>query len=333
MKLALVFPGQGSQYVGMGADWYEHYPAARAVFEQADARLGESLSSICFEGPEEALKLTANTQPAILSVSYAVYSAVADELGIRAAAPGSAVACLAGHSLGEYTALVVSGALDFGDAVETVRRRGSLMQQAVPVGTGAMAAVLELGAEEIGQINREVASELNLALEIANYNHPGQIVVSGAAEAVRAATPKYSAAGAKRVVELPVSAPFHCSLMVPAADGLRPSLEAWAWRPAATPVLANLTAQPYPGDPAQYPLLLHAQIFNSVRWTETVQYMAAEGVTHILEIGPGKVLRGLLPRILASGEYTAVKGMNLDKLSQLDEVREFLASPAREAGQ
>ncbi len=329
MRLALVFPGQGSQYVGMGRDWYEQFPAARDVFERADSRLGEKLSNTCFEGPEEELKLTANTQPAILTMSYAVYSAVADELGIRAGA-GSALACLAGHSLGEYTALVAAGALTFEEAVATVRERGRLMQEAVPVGTGAMAAVLELDAATISLINREVASRLDLALEIANFNHPGQIVVSGAAEAVRQATPLYSEAGAKRVVELPVSAPFHCSLMVPAADGLKPTLSGWDWQPVQTPVLANLTAQPYPADPAQYPLLLHAQIFNSVRWTESIQHMAAMGVTHILELGPGKVLRGLLPRILAGGGYEGVRGMNLDKVSQLDEVREFLATASAE---
>jgi [acyl-carrier-protein] S-malonyltransferase len=193
-----------------------------------------------------------------------------------------------------------------------------------------MAAVLELAAAEIARINTEVSAELKLPLETANFNHPGQIVVSGAAAAVESAKPRYLAAGAKRAVDLPVSAPFHSSLMVAAADGLLPTLKGIAWEPAQVPVIANLSAEPYPGDPMQYPLLLHAQIFNSVRWTETVLYMAAHGVTHLLEIGPGKVLRNLTPRILADSGMQ-METMNLDKVSQLDEVRGFL-SALRSAG-
>lgn len=332
MSLALVFPGQGSQYVGMGRDWYEQYPEARAVFDAAEAKLRVELARICFDGPEEELRLTTNTQPAILTMSYAIYRSIAAELGIEAGAEGSVVAMLAGHSLGEYTALVVSGALGFEEALAIVRERGRLMQEAVPVGTGAMSAVLELDAAEISRINHQVAAELNQVLEIANFNHPGQIVVSGSAEAVAQAQPLYSAAGAKRVVPLPVSAPFHCSLMVPAADGLRPLLEAGPWEPVGSTVLANLTAQAYPGDPVNYPLLLHAQIFNSVRWTETVQHMAAAGVTQMLEIGPGKVLRGLLPRIMPPGGEYSLRGCNLDKVEQLDEVRAFLSGSAEVAG-
>lgn len=284
MSLAVVFPGQGSQRVGMGKDWLD-WPEAEEIFVEADEALGFDLSELCFNGPEEQLTLTANLQPALLTVSFAVYKC------IEASLPD--VSCFAGHSLGEYTALCASGALRFSDAVRIVHERGKLMQQAVPAGTGAMAAVIGLGAAEIGAINTEISQALGQPVEIANYNSPEQIVVSGAAAAVEAGLPRYTTAGAKRVVPLNVSAPFHCSLMVPAADALKPTLDAADWQVPREPVIANLTVQPYPDDPAEYPRLLHAQIFNSVRWTDTVQLMAQRGVTHLLEAGPGKVLRML----------------------------------------
>lgn len=284
MSLAVVFPGQGSQRVGMGRDW-EHLPVAGEVFRTADQALGYSISTLCFEGPEEELRLTANQQPAILTASYAAFQEIRGEL--------PPVAFLAGHSLGEYTALVAAGALTFADAVSTVHERGRLMQEAVPPGEGAMAAVLRLATERIEEINQEVSRRLSQELVVANFNSPEQTVVSGHATAVRAAMPLYEQAGAKRVVELPVSAPFHSPLMVPAADGLKPRLNQLEFAPAQIPVVANLTVEHYPADPAQYPLLLHAQIFNPVRWTETVEYLASQGVTHLLEVGPGKVLRML----------------------------------------
>ena len=311
MKLAVVFPGQGSQRVGMGQDWLAQ-PAAADVFAQADAALGFPLSQLCFAGPEDELKLTANQQPALLTVSWAIYNCIREQL--------PQPAYFAGHSLGEYTALVAAGALSFADALATVRLRGQLMQVAVPAGEGAMAAVLGLAADAVAEINRQVSHELNAVLDIANYNSLEQLVVSGAAAAVARALPLYQAAGAKRVVELPVSAPFHSALMVPAADGLKPRLDGLPFRPAQVPVIANLTVQPYPADPLEYPLLLHAQIFNPVRWTETVQYLAASGVTHMLEVGAGKVLRMLAVKITKD-----LKTTNIEYLTELAQLQSWLA--------
>lgn len=315
MKLAIVFPGQGSQAVGMGQDWCRTYAASDATFGLADATLGFSLSEICFGGPEERLKLTEITQPAILAASIAIWEAI----GSRLPAP----AFFAGHSLGEYSALVAARALDFEDAVRLVHERGRLMQSAVPLGEGAMAAVIGLDAERIAEICNSVAAGLNQALEIANFNSFEQVVVSGAAQAVAQALPLFAEAGAKRVVELPVSAPFHSSLMLPAANGLKPALDAAEFSAARVPVVANLTASPYPADPAQYPLLLHAQIFNPVRWTETVQYLAAQGVTHLLEIGPGKVLRMLAVKIAKN-----IKSNSLESVTQLADVFDWLRAGA-----
>jgi len=311
MKLAVVFPGQGSQRVGMGQDWLQQ-PAAREVFAEADSALGFPLSKLCFEGPEEELKLTASQQPALLTVSWALYNCV------RGLLPP--VHYFAGHSLGEYSALVAAGALPFADALTTVRERGRLMQVAVAPGEGAMAAVMGLDAGRIAEINAALQHELNIVIDIANYNNPEQIVVSGAAAAVAQAIPLYQQAGAKRVIELPVSAPFHSALMVPAADGLKPRLQALPFAATQVPVIANLTVQPYPVDPAQYPLLLHAQIFNPVRWTESVQYMAASGVTHMLEVGAGKVLRMLAVKITKD-----IKPTNIEYSNELDQLKAWLA--------
>jgi [acyl-carrier-protein] S-malonyltransferase len=315
MTLAVVFPGQGSQRVGMGQDWLEH-PAAAAVFAQADAVLGFPLSELCFNGPEDELRLTANQQPALLSVSWAIYQTIRELL--------PPVAFFAGHSLGEYSALVAAGALSFDDALLTVRQRGQLMQSAVAPGAGAMAAVMGLEPERITAINHAAGQEQNACLDIANFNSPEQIVVSGAAEAVAAAIPQYSAAGAKRVVELPVSAPFHSALMVPAADGLRLRLAEIPFQPTQTPVIANLTVSPYPADPAEYKLILHAQIFNPVRWTETVQYLAAHGVTHLLEVGAGKVLRMLTVKIARE-----IKTANIENASELEQLKGWLGEAAQ----
>ncbi|MCB1221123.1 MAG: ACP S-malonyltransferase [Planctomycetales bacterium] len=285
MSLAVVFPGQGSQRVGMCQDWMD-VPAVAQTFAEADAALGFPLSELCFNGPEEQLRLTSNQQPAILTASIAIWRALQGQL--------PEVACMAGHSLGEYSGLVASGALDFADAVRIVNRRGELMQEAVPQGTGAMAAVIGMEAEQIRSIDAEVRKSLpGRVLAEANFNSPEQTVVSGHADAVHAAMEQYSSAGAKRVVELPVSAPFHCELMTPAADALKPMLDGTAFATTELPVVANLTVQPYPTDPMQYAMHLHAQIFNPVRWTDTIAWFAASGVTDLLEIGPGKVLRML----------------------------------------
>jgi [acyl-carrier-protein] S-malonyltransferase len=317
MKLAVVFPGQGSQAVGMGRDWHDWLPAAREAFDVADSRLGFSLSKLCFDGPEEELRLTANTQPAILATSIAIWNCIREEV--------PAPAFLAGHSLGEYTALVAAGSLQLGDALALVRERGRLMQEAVPVGQGAMAAVIGLPAGEVERICNEVTmAHGGEPVEMANFNSLEQVVVSGAAEAVRAAMPLFTEAGAKRVVELPVSAPFHSSLMVPAAEGLQPILAATPFSAPEYSVIANLTAEPYPDDTSQFALILAAQIYNSVRWVQTVQYFADHGkalpVTHLLEVGPGKVLRMLTTKI-----EPEIRAFNIEKVEQLEELRAWLA--------
>jgi [acyl-carrier-protein] S-malonyltransferase len=317
MTLAVVFPGQGSQRVGMGQSWLSHTAAARA-FAEADEVLDYSLGKLCLEGPEDQLKLTANQQPAILTTSIAIFRAVQEEL--------PPVSYMAGHSLGEYTALVAANSLRLSDAVRLVPRRGSLMQTAVAPGQGKMAAVIGLPASELSSINREITAAQDVVLDIANLNSADQIVVSGEANAMDQASARYIEAGAKRVVELPVSAPFHCALMVPAANGLKPDLEGTSFTPTDVPVVANLTAEPYPEDSTQYPLLLHAQIFNAVRWSDTVLYLAAHGVTHLLEIGPGKVLRTLTPRISRD-----LQAFNLEYSDQLPALREWAAPMADNA--
>lgn len=317
MTLAVVFPGQGSQQVGMGQSWLDH-PVAAQAFAEADDALGYQLGTLCLEGPEEQLKLTANQQPAILTTSVAIFRAVQDRL--------PPVAYMAGHSLGEYTALVAANALKLDDAVRLVHRRGSLMQAAVAPGQGKMVAVIGLPASELSSINHEITAAQDVVLDIANLNSAEQIVVSGEAGAVDQASARYLEAGAKRVVELPVSAPFHCALMVPAANGLKPDLEGTRFTPTSVPVVANLTAEPYPDDTRQYPLLLHAQIFNPVRWSDTVLYLAAHGVTHLLEIGPGKVLRTLTPRITRD-----LRAFNLEHSDQLRNLHEWAAPMADNA--
>jgi len=314
MSLAVVFPGQGSQRVGMGQDWVEHDPV-RQLFAAADQALGYSIRELCFSGPEEELKLTANQQPAILTTSYAIFEMIHDKL--------PPVAYFAGHSLGEYTALVAAGAVSFADAVATVHERGSLMQQAVPAGEGAMAAVMRLDVDAIDKINEQIRAETHQEVVIANFNSPEQTVVSGHAGAVHTAMERYTAAGAARVVELPVSAPFHSPLMVPAADGLKPRLDGLAFSAPKVPVIANLTVEPYPADPAQHPLLLHAQIFNPVRWVETLEYFAEHGVTHLLEVGPGKVLR-----MLSMKTDRRIKAFNIELAADLAKLDGWLQEAA-----
>ena len=285
-----LFPGQGSQFTGMGRTLADAFPAARAVFEAADDALGMKLSTLCFEGPDDALKQTEVTQPAILTTSIATLRA------IEAQRPDLKPTFAAGHSLGEFSALVATGALEFEDAVRTVQTRGRLMQQAVPAGEGAMAAVVGLDAPAIRAVCDEVAAATASVVAPANFNSPEQTVISGTAAAVADASAKLSAAGAKKVVELSVSAPFHCALMKPAADGLAAALEDTTVHGFSCPVVTNVEAAPNV-DPSRVKDLLVRQVTAPVRWVESIQHIAHADQTSALEIGPGKVLMGLVRRI------------------------------------
>ncbi len=289
-KLALLFPGQGSQFVGMGKALFDASAAARAVFEEADAALQFSLSRLCFEGPEEELKQTANTQPAILTHSVAAWRDLQDRFPERL--EGAAFA--AGHSLGEYSANVAAGAIAFADAVRLVRQRGLFMQDAVPQGAGAMAAIVGLPPEEVEAACREAAQ--GEVVSPANFNSPEQTVIAGTAAAVARASAACTARGAKRAIPLAVSAPFHCALMAPARDRLRPLLLAARFSDAAFPVVTNVDARPETRGSALSDALAR-QVDAPVRWVESVRALAAEGVDRGLEIGPGSVLAGLARRI------------------------------------
>ncbi len=286
-KTSFLFPGQGSQYPGMGKDLAEHFAIARQTFEEADDALGFKLSSLCFDGPEDDLKLTFNTQPAILVTSIAALRVVLQETGLTAD-------CVAGHSLGEYSALVCSGALSLADAVRTVRSRGTFMQEAVPVGLGAMAAILSAEADALIAICEEASQGEVVAP--ANFNSPGQIVIAGHATAVQRAIDIAKTKGYRKAMLLPVSAPFHCSLMQPAADRLRQALDCVFVHPLALPVVTNVEATPNQ-DAGRVRELLVAQVCAPVLWEQSVQTMIGMGVTRCVEIGPGKVLTGLVKRI------------------------------------
>ena len=290
MSLALLFPGQGSQSVGMGKSLYDASPAARAVFDAADAALGFPISRLCFDGPEVELKLTANTQPAILTHSIAAF----EDLRARFPERLEGAAFAAGHSLGEYSANVAAGALAFPDAVRLVRERGRFMQDAVPSGVGAMAAIVGLAPADVDAACREAAQ--GETVSPANYNSPEQTVIAGHAAAVARASEACLARGAKRAIPLPVSAPFHCALMSPARERLRPLLEAAAFSEARWPVVTNVDGAPErAGDRLRGALV--RQVDSPVRWVESVQRLAREGVDRGLEIGPGNVLAGLVRRI------------------------------------
>ncbi|MEM9145785.1 MAG: ACP S-malonyltransferase [Pseudomonadota bacterium] len=286
---AFVFPGQGAQAVGMGQALAEAYPAAKAVFDEVDAALGEALSSLIWEGSAEALTLTENAQPALMATSLAAMRALEAE-GVALTAAGY----VAGHSLGEYSALTAAGALTVGDAARLLRLRGRSMQAATPVGTGAMAALLGLDYEKAVAIAADAAQ--GEVCEAANDNDPGQVVVSGHRAAVERAVELAKAQGAKRAVMLPVSAPFHCALMQPAAEAMATALAETEIQAPSVPLVANVTAEAVT-DPDEIRRLLVTQVTHRVRWRESVAWMAAQGVTQTVEIGAGKALSGMVRRV------------------------------------
>jgi len=305
-KIAFVFPGQGAQAVGMGKDAYDSIPDARAVFDSADEALGYPISKLAFEGPDEELRQTANTQPALLTASVALLEAYR--------AQGVTPDFVAGHSLGEYSALVAAGVLAFEDAVKLVRTRGQLMEQAVPGGKGAMAAVLGAEREALQALCADITATAGL-VELANVNCPGQIVVSGTAEGVAAIAERGKEAGAKRVIPLEVSGPFHSSLMQPAADALAEALGAVTFHDAAVPVVANVHAQPVSSGEALRGLLVQ-QVVSPVLWEDTVRYLIGEGVDTFVEIGSGTVLAGLIKKIDKSVKIVSINSAETATVAQ-----------------
>ena len=309
LQTAFLFPGQGSQVIGMGKDLAARYPLARQAFEEADDALGVKISRLCFEGPEDELRLTENTQPAILAASVAAWR-VLQEKGIMPA-------FVAGHSLGEYSAHVAAGSMSFADAVRTVRNRGKYMQEAVPLGAGAMAAVLGMALDGVASVCRDAAQ--GEVCEPANINSPEQIVISGHMAAVERAVKLADERGAKRAKVLPVSAPFHCSLMKPAQEKLSVILRSLQLAPPRFPVLCNVHARPVE-DPESSREALVRQVTGSVRWSESMQCLIAHGVQTFVEVGPGKVLCGLMRQIDRSK-----KCLNVEDEASLHKTLEFFA--------
>jgi [acyl-carrier-protein] S-malonyltransferase len=293
MATAFIFPGQGSQSVGMGKALAESFPVARAVFEEVDAALSQKLSALMWDGPLEELTLTANAQPALMAVSLAAVKVLEAEAGLSLARDAAFVA---GHSLGEYSALAAAGTFSISDAARLLRIRGDAMQKAVPAGEGAMAALLGVELDQARAIAADAAQ--GEVCEAANDNGGGQVVLSGAKPAVERAIALAGERGVRRAVLLPVSAPFHCALMQPAAEAMRAALAEVAMQAPAVPVMANVGAAPL-SDPAQIRDSLVAQVTGTVRWRECVEAMAAAGVTSFYEVGSGKVLSGLIKRIAA----------------------------------
>jgi [acyl-carrier-protein] S-malonyltransferase len=301
MRQAFVFPGQGAQAVGMGAELAQHSPAARAVYTLADQALGWSVSELCFAGPEDQLTATENTQPALVATSLAVLAALAGDLDQIVSYTRQHAVAVAGHSLGEYSALVAAGSLTPTAAIQLVRQRGVLMAAAT---SGGMAAVIGLDDERIDHICRSVSTP-DAAVVVANYNSPGQTVISGAVSALEAAGEALKAAGAKRVIPLKVSAAFHSPLMHDAAQALAAHVARTTIMAPVIPVISNITAQPLT-TPAAIASELPAQVESAVRWVSTIQYLVADGVTHFVEIGAGNVLSGLIKRIAPDAVTTTI---------------------------
>ena len=300
MAVAFVFPGQGSQTVGMGKALAASFPPARQVFDEVDAALGAKLSAIVFEGPAETLTLTENAQPALMAVSLATLRVLEAEAGLDLKRDAQFVA---GHSLGEYSALAAAGAFTIADTARLLRTRGQAMQKAVPVGVGAMAALIGLEFDAAAAVAREAAQ--GQVCQAANDNGAGQVVVSGDKAAVERAVEIAKTKGAKRAMLLPVSAPFHCALMQPAADVMAQALAKVSIKPPLVPVVANVLAKPI-SEPAEIVAALIAQVTGTVRWRESVAFMAAAGVTTFYEVGAGKVLSGLIRRIAAGASANAI---------------------------
>jgi len=304
-KIAFLFPGQGSQFAGMGKSLADAYPSARLIFEEADQALGFALSKLCFEGPDEDLKLTQNTQPAMLTVSMAALAALREN--------GFAPNYVAGHSLGEYSALVAAGGLPFADAVRLVRKRGQYMQDAVAPGVGAMAALLKLPEGKLEAILEEAAQ--GEVVTAANLNSPDQIVIAGHTAAVNRAVELAKAAGAKRAVLLPVSAPFHCPLMKPAQERLAADLNSLSFSDLSVPLINNWQAREV-RSAADARQGLYEQVPNPVRWMDSIRYLAAQGVGRFIEVGAGSVLTGLLRNI-----DPALKGAKFGEPADLEKLR------------
>ena len=310
-SIAFLFPGQGSQAVGMGKELAERYPIARRTFDEADEALGYKLSQLCFDGPEEQLRLTEITQPAILTASVAAWR-VLDEKGLKPA-------FVAGHSLGEYSAHIAAGTLSFADAVRTVRKRGKYMQEAVPVGVGAMGAILGMDLERVGAVCADAAQ--GDVCELANINSSEQIVISGNTAAVERAAKLASERGAKRAILLPVSAPFHCSLMKPAQDRLASDLAVLSFAKPRVPVACNADAALVADSDKSRDALVR-QVTGSVKWAQSMHLLIAKGVERFIEIGPGKVLCGLMRQIDRSKACS-----NVGDEASLQKTLEQLAQP------
>lgn len=302
MGAAFVFPGQGSQFVGMGQALHSAFPVARQVFEEVDAALGQKLSTLMFEGPEAELTLTANAQPALMAVSLATMRVLESETGLDLK---THVSFVAGHSLGEYSALAAAGTLTITDTALLLRVRGSAMQAAVPAGLGAMAALIGLDFADAAAVAKEAAQ--GDVCQAANDNGGGQVVISGHRAAVERAMELAKLKGAKRAILLPVSAPFHCTLMSPAADAMRDALAGVSLMPPKIPVVCNVLAGPI-SDPDEIRTNLVRQVTGTVRWRESVQWMGAQGIDRFFEIGAGKVLTGLLKRIVPDAQGFSIGG-------------------------